>query len=308
MSQAQKITAFGFQFDANLVAPAAPMEAVPSGWYSVIITDGEMKPTGAGDGKRMNLEWTITEGPFKGRKIFDGLNLVNPSAQAQQISQGHLSAICHAVGVYQVADVQQLYNKPHQIKVDVEGERWVDADGAAVEPNTPGATRYEPKNRFKGAKAGSAPVGAAGGVSAGNTGLPQPGWAVPNGGQPAGTNVSATPAPTNAAAPAANPAQSPSKPGRKGGKPGQKAAAAPATPVVRSFWVGLDGPTYARPIAEAVIVSWLAKGMPPTTPLLLDTEPEGTEYKTAAAYGIGAPPATPPAAAPTADNPPPWTA
>lgn len=54
---------------------------------------------------------------FQGKKIYTRLNLRNANATAQEIGYKQLSAICHAVGVLQVADSAQLHNIPFKVKV-----------------------------------------------------------------------------------------------------------------------------------------------------------------------------------------------
>ena len=105
------------QFDANQVEPQAPLEPVPSGLYTVMIVESEMKPTKAGDGQYLELVLQIVDGDFKGRKIWDRLNLFSKNQTAVQIAQSTLSAICHAVNVIQVQDSQQLHDKPLLAKV-----------------------------------------------------------------------------------------------------------------------------------------------------------------------------------------------
>lgn len=105
------------QFDANQVEPQAPLEPVPSGLYTVMITESEMKATKAGDGQYLELVLQIVDGDFKGRKIWDRLNLFSRNQTAVQIAQSTLSAICHAVNVIQVQDSQQLHDKPLVAKV-----------------------------------------------------------------------------------------------------------------------------------------------------------------------------------------------
>ena len=299
----QKITALGMTFDATKVAPQQPMEAVPAGWYSVVITDAELKLTEGGIGRRLAIEWTITEGQFKGRKIFDGFNILHSNEQTQSIAAAQLSAVCHAIQVFQVADASQLLNKPHQIKVNIEPERWVDADNQTVEPNTPNAKKYEAKNTFKGAKAGSAPVatGAPAGAPApawAATGAAVPGSTTPPWGGAAPAASAPAPAPAAPAPAAAAPASAPAKPaGKPGRKPAAKpAAAAPAKPE-RKFYIGLDGDAYAEAWPESKVVDALSKGMPADTPIVLEGE---QEYKTPAQYAVGAAPAPAPVAAPAA--------
>jgi len=306
-----KITSLGFTFDATQVAPSAPMEAVPDGWYSAQITGGEISLNDGGNGRRLNLEWTITEGQFKNRKAFDGFNIIHSNPQAQEIAARDLSAICHATGVFNVADVKQLFNIPHQIKLGTEPERYVDSDNNAVPAGTPGAKKYEARNKFKGAKAGSAPAN----VATGAPGAAAPAWAAkPGVAAPAAASAPAA-APTTppwgaqpAAAPAAVAPAAPaaSKPANKP-KPASKPKPAAAPAVERKFFVGIDAPEFGAAITESKVAEYLAQGMPAATPMCLEGE---AEYKTAAAYGIGAAPAavTPPPAAPVTPPPAPAAA
>ena len=327
----QKSTSLGVVFDASQVAPSAPMEALPPGWYPVVLSDGEVKDNNGN--KRIALEWTVFEGQFKGRKIFDGFNIVHENPQAQEIAARDFSAVCHAVGVFQVQDVGQLFNKPHQIKVDVEPARTVNADGQTVDlpPGSPNTKTYEAKNRFKGAKAyvaGSAPSVATGTAPAapawaaakpaGQGGSPSaPAWAAPAPGNAPVASPAVPSAAATATAPAAPVASSPTEPQK--GKPGRKPKAAPAAPKVeRKFFVGIDAPEFADALPESKLVEFFGKGMPADTPICLEGE---SEYKTAGEYGVGQAPAAPapapvapPApvvaptvpAAPAAGNLPPW--
>ncbi|MGB0848217.1 MAG: DUF669 domain-containing protein [Thiolinea sp.] len=105
-------------FDANTVEPQADLSPVPAGEYIAVISESEMKPTRDGAGQYLQIVLTILdEGQFKGRKIWDRLNLVNDSQTAVEIAQRTLSAICHATGVLQAQDSVQLHDKPMKIKV-----------------------------------------------------------------------------------------------------------------------------------------------------------------------------------------------
>ena len=145
----------GLTFDASKVAPQVPLEAFPAGTYLVAVTDAEVKPTSKGDGKRLAFELTVLDGPFKGRKVWDGLNIENKNPTAQEIAHQQLSAICHATGVIRLSDVQELYNKPFEAKIGFQ-----EAEG-----------EYDAKNTFKGAKP------AAGGATAAPAASAAPKWA-----------------------------------------------------------------------------------------------------------------------------------
>ncbi len=108
----------GGVFDANAVQPTS-FDVVPAGEYEAVITNSEMKPTLAGTGRYLNLTLQILNGPCQNRKVFDKLNLDNPSDKAVQIARGTLSAICRAVGVLTPKDSSELHDKPLRIKVAV---------------------------------------------------------------------------------------------------------------------------------------------------------------------------------------------
>ena len=107
-------------FDASGVEPAVPMELLPPGKYRVQIVQSEMQATKQGDGQLLWLELDILDGPHRGRKLWDRLNLVNRSQQTVEIAQRQLSAICHAVDRIHVSDSEQLHFRPMTITVTVE--------------------------------------------------------------------------------------------------------------------------------------------------------------------------------------------
>lgn len=106
-------------FDANQVEPNAPMEAIPADWYTVVITASEEKPTKAKTGSYLELVMEVIQGEYKGRKLFERLNLNNPNKTAVDIAQGELSSICRAVGVMMPQDSSDLHDRPLQVKVAV---------------------------------------------------------------------------------------------------------------------------------------------------------------------------------------------
>jgi Protein of unknown function (DUF669) len=102
----------GETFDATTVVPNKPLEALPPGRYVVQIVNSEMRPTKDGMGQYLWLELDVLEGEHAGRKLFDRLNLVNANPTAVDLAQRTLSAICHATGLMQVDDSEQLHLIP----------------------------------------------------------------------------------------------------------------------------------------------------------------------------------------------------
>lgn len=106
-------------FDASQIAPdTGAQDALPAGWYDVVMEASEMKPTKDNTGAYLECKLNvIAPQNFQGKKIYTRLNLRNANATAQEIGYKQLSAICHAVGVLQVADSAQLHNIPFKVKL-----------------------------------------------------------------------------------------------------------------------------------------------------------------------------------------------
>lgn len=104
-------------FDASQVAPSVPYETLPPGKYLVEITETEMKPTKNGTGEMLQIEFTVIEGEFKNRKVWDRLCLRHPNSETVKIANANLSAICHAVGVMRPGESIELHHIPLVISV-----------------------------------------------------------------------------------------------------------------------------------------------------------------------------------------------
>lgn len=106
-------------FDSTVVEPTGKFTPIPVNDYLAIITDSEMKDTKKGDGKYLLLTYEVIDGEFKGRKIFETLNLVNSNQTAVEIAQRALSAVCRATGVLHPKDSSELHGKPLVINVGI---------------------------------------------------------------------------------------------------------------------------------------------------------------------------------------------
>jgi len=104
-------------FNANDIKPSAGFDAIPAGKYQAVIANSEMRPTKTGNGQYLWLEFEITTGEFKGRKLWSRLNLENPNPDAVRMARADLSAICHAVNVLLPNDSVELHNLPMTVTV-----------------------------------------------------------------------------------------------------------------------------------------------------------------------------------------------
>lgn len=101
-------------FNARQVAPQQAMEALPSNWYDVAITESKLKPTKAGTGHYLQLTMKVASGEFSGRNLYARLNIDNPNPVAVEIAQSELSAICWVTNP-DAQDSQQMHGIPFKV-------------------------------------------------------------------------------------------------------------------------------------------------------------------------------------------------
>lgn len=194
-----------FKFDVTNVDPfVAGSDPVPAGEYVASITSMEVKANNnAATGHNLACQYTIQEGQYKGRKIFDNLNLWHSqSSGAAEVAYKQLASIGKAVGVLTGDDLTVLCNKPMLVEVS-----YQEAQPGQPDPNTGAPGKDRPaRNQIVARR----PVGA--GAPAAN---------VPN-----AAAASAAPAFNPAAQPAAAPQAAPAF------NPAAAAAPAAAQPVV----------------------------------------------------------------------------
>lgn len=145
------------QFDANTVQPAsADFEPIPGGWYQFVIKKSELKPTKAGTGAMISLMAKVQGPTHANRVVFGNINYQNPNAQAQEIGQRQLSALCHSIGVLNLNNVGQLCGIPF------EGRIKITAPTYNVKGDVNSGILYEARNEFMGFRAigaGDKPAG-----------------------------------------------------------------------------------------------------------------------------------------------------
>lgn len=121
-------------FDSTRVEPSTVMETLPAGKYVVEITKSETKETKAKNGSYLELEMTVLDGEYRGRKVWDRLCLVHDNQKTQNIARANLSALCHAVNVLQPKDSVELHGLPFVINVKIRenesnGEKYNEVRG-----------------------------------------------------------------------------------------------------------------------------------------------------------------------------------
>jgi len=95
------------------------LEAVPAGEYLVIVEESDYLENKSGTGMILKLTYQIIDGPFKGMKIFDNMNLQHVNKQTEAIARQSLNSLGVAVGISNIKDSSQLHNIPFKIDVRV---------------------------------------------------------------------------------------------------------------------------------------------------------------------------------------------
>ena len=114
----------GAPFNPLSVEPQDDITFIKPGKYSVLIEKAEVKITNKRTGHLISLQMQVLdEGPFKGRKVFDNINIQNPSTQCVEIGMRTLAALAQAIGIVAVEDTSQLLNQVVVAHVKVKDEQ-----------------------------------------------------------------------------------------------------------------------------------------------------------------------------------------
>lgn len=135
------------------IEPVGSFEPIPVGDYKVIISASEKKSASTGRGEYLQFTYDIVEGDYKGRKLFDRLNIVNDTPTAQKIAQSKLSAICHILGILRPKMTEELHDKPFIVSVAIRP-----AKGEYSASNEVRGYKYPDGRTIKEVLGGSVPV------------------------------------------------------------------------------------------------------------------------------------------------------
>lgn len=107
-------------FNASQVDPyEGNFDPIPPDWYVMAVVESEVKPNSAQTGSLLILTYQILDGAFKGRKMFENLNVQHPNSTAVEIAYKKLSSICRATGIINLQNSEQLHNVPFKAKVKI---------------------------------------------------------------------------------------------------------------------------------------------------------------------------------------------
>ena len=107
-------------FDASKIEINDSYDVIPDNTLvNAVITSSEWKETKDKTGGYLALKYEIIDGNYKGRIIFENVNLQNSNATAVKIAQETLAKICNAIGKVTVQNSEELHNIPMTLKLGV---------------------------------------------------------------------------------------------------------------------------------------------------------------------------------------------
>ena len=101
-------------YNPDNVEPGMDFEPFTGTMLAQIIASDEKGAKSNEDNRILELRWKVLEGePNAGREVFQNINYIHSSAQAQTIGQQQLKSICEAVGHEgHLEDTEVLHNVP----------------------------------------------------------------------------------------------------------------------------------------------------------------------------------------------------
>jgi hypothetical protein len=111
-------------FDVPNEEGTPPMKLLPKGKYQAEITDASVGPTKNGRGQAVTLTWTVIEGEYEHRLLFQRILIRHESAEAQKFGRQRFKDVCVACGITDpVTDLSVLCFKPCTISVAIRQDK-----------------------------------------------------------------------------------------------------------------------------------------------------------------------------------------
>lgn len=143
-----------YTFDATQIDPTQTVGNLPVGRHIVTVTSSDIKDTKDKGGQYLELVLTVIDGENKGASGAWRLNINHHKEQTMQIAHRQLSSICHAIGVYQINDTNQLHDKPFIVEVGIQQKNDQQKEGTVytevkrvfdINGNEPGKRQSQPQ-------------------------------------------------------------------------------------------------------------------------------------------------------------------
>ena len=123
-TSASQSTVLDTAFDADTEAGTPPIKLLPAGKYTAAITSATVGPTKNGRGTMVNLTWSISEGDFAKRLLFQNILIEHDNEDARRIGRAKFKDVCSSCGVNgQVSNLDVLLYKDCLISVAIRTDK-----------------------------------------------------------------------------------------------------------------------------------------------------------------------------------------
>lgn len=148
-----------FMFDASTVeVTQQSREAIPAGYYLVSIHDTKISPTQKAGGEK--LEWRCKvldqqgQGTqYKGRSVFESVNVKNANPEAERIGKGQLAAALLAINKPRIQMTEEMHDQQCVIRVSLDKEEYTPNGGQKQIVERNNIREYQPAGRWAEIKA-----------------------------------------------------------------------------------------------------------------------------------------------------------
>jgi hypothetical protein len=111
-------------FDPSKEEGTPARELLPVGKYKAEVVNAHIAGTKNGKGQMLNLQYSITEGEYMARLVFDHIIVQHESVDAQRFGRQKVKDLCVATGITDaVTDVGVFLYKPVVITLGIEKDR-----------------------------------------------------------------------------------------------------------------------------------------------------------------------------------------
>jgi hypothetical protein len=144
-------------FDTENEEASAPFALLPRDRYKAEIISAMAGPTKNGAGYSVNLKWSITEGDFEHRVVFQSILIQHQNPDAMKFGRQKFKDVLNALGITEaITDLSVMHNKPCLIGVIIREDKsgqWPDKNEIArvmpIPASHNGATRAAIKEAQK---------------------------------------------------------------------------------------------------------------------------------------------------------------
>lgn len=115
---------------------AVERQPIPAGTYVGVIADSQSRTSKNGN-DYLELTLEITDGPHKGRRLWDRINLWHPKVDVADIAKRRLAQACRSLSIANPSDSSELHDRPIGIIVAIKqrsdtGDRANEINGYAT--------------------------------------------------------------------------------------------------------------------------------------------------------------------------------